>query len=173
MANEQNVLIGFNHLNEHNVAKFLEVEETLKIPIELGKSKVHGLFTDQEHHKHHDHNGQVRYDVKTKVLVALETKDQQIDFNIIKLHSNHGHDAHHHGHGHGGPHTYELVQLREIIPRKKYQSGSDPIVQFKAVFTAHGPHHSELVAVVRRRSGAFDLYYSGQKVFTSKASKIE
>jgi hypothetical protein len=57
--------------------------------------------------------------------------------------------------------------MREIINRK-HENKEDAIVQFKAVFTAKDAHHSELVAVVRRKSGAFDLYYSGQRVYTSK-----
>lgn len=46
MANPQNILIGFPHFTPDNIGEYMEVSEVLRIPIELGRSKVHGLFAD-------------------------------------------------------------------------------------------------------------------------------
>lgn len=63
------------------------------------------------------------------------------------------------------------MQYREIIPRKKYQKKSDAIVQFHWVFIQH-ELETTLVAVVKLRSKSFDLYYSGQRVYTSKKGNV-
>ena len=58
----------------------------------------------------------------------------------------------------------------EVIQRKKYTAGEDPIEDFSTVIIHKGIENI-IVSVVKRRSGTFDLYYEGSRVYTSKKGK--
>jgi len=67
----------------------------------LGRSKVYGLFNNRKYKKSTDEHGHVHFTSKDKIMVALETKDQQIDYNFLEI--NQGSSLN------GDPVTYSLV----------------------------------------------------------------
>jgi len=119
VASHQNITVGFVNLESASNGSRVEVNETLTIDIPLGRSKVYGLFNNRKYKKTTDDHGHVHYSSKDKIMVALETKDQQIDYNFLEI--SQGSSLN------GQAVTYNLVQMREIIPRKHYVDGTDPI----------------------------------------------
>lgn len=84
--------------------------------------------------------------------MAIETLDNQIDLNcvhILKRPSN------------KGDFKYQLRQFREIVPRN---TQFDPIEKIGVVFARGDFNFSFSI----RKSKRFDLYFNGQKVFSSE-----
>ena len=100
----------------------------------------------------------VTFDTKIKVVAALETPDNQIDFNFIELKPNANINS-------GSKYTFQFTQYREVIPRLKkgYVGKIDPIVKFDAVFVNQGKK-CVMAAVTKLQSGSIDLYWAGSKV---------
>lgn len=109
--------------------------------IKFGSHKLHGLFLNAE-------------GVREKfVLAAVETMDNQLDFNAIHVTNRPPAEDF----------DYELRQYRENVPR---DVTVDPIQKFKTVFTEMGGREFNFSGTVRR-SGAFDIYFNGFKVYSS------
>ena len=85
IASNQTIKVGFLQLTEDKAGSKLEVNSVLQINIELGKSKVYGLLVNRKYTKKTDAHGHDVYEESDKVIVILETSDQQLDFNYIKI----------------------------------------------------------------------------------------
>ncbi len=59
-----------------------------------------------------------------RFLIALETKDNQIDLNLFNIKNEPGMENF----------DYELKQFRPIAPRKDNYAGFDEIVDFRLIF---------------------------------------
>lgn len=81
------------------------------------------------------------------LLVPMETLDNQIDFNILKILRK----------SPGDEFEYEFVQFREVVPRN---DRFDPITKFCASFDKW----EDLFAVALRESSKLDIYYNGSRV---------
>eukprot|EP00347_Sterkiella_histriomuscorum_P017370 403349643 len=81
------------------------------------------------------------------LLVPMETLDNQIDFNMLKLLQKPPSEDF----------EYEFVQFREVVPRN---DRFDPVVKFIASFDKW----DDLFAVALRESSKLDIYYNGSRV---------
>ena len=97
--------------------------------------KVHGLLVKN------DDEG------TPMILVPMETLDNQIDFNILKILNKPPSDDF----------DYEFVQFREVVPRN---DRFDPVTKFIAVFDKW----DDLFAVALRESSKLDIYFNGSRV---------
>lgn len=122
--------------------KEIQMNEQEVKTINFGSLKIHGLLLNTEAIK------------GNFILAAVETLDNQIDFNAIYI---------------TNPPTspdfdYELKQYRENLGRSIRQ---DPIAKFKAVVVKFNNFLEFIYAVAIRSSGQFDLYFNGFKVYSS------
>lgn len=88
------------------------------------------------------------------MLVALETVDNQIDFN--RLHVD--------GSALEGDSFFEFRQVREVVFRDTVKL--DEIKKFSICFTEKSDGTIESFAIALRRSGSCDFYYCLAKVAT-------
>ncbi len=99
--------------------------------------------------------GPAREDSKSEpfILVVLESRDNQLDFNSLHLKSPPG----------ARDFGFTFKQYREVVPRNiKY----DPIIKFECVFDDSQFNY----AIVLRKSRAVDLYWNMQRVDASSAN---
>ena len=84
---------------------------------------------------------------ETMVMVALETLDNQIDFNVLTLLNK----------AVGEDFEYEFTQYREVVPRN---DRFDPVSKFLYSVNKWG----YMTAITLRESGKADIYYNGSKI---------
>ncbi len=101
---------------------------------QLRDMKIHGLFVNKVEDRH--------------VIVALETVDNQIDFNQLFVINRPGGDE---------EFSYEFKQFREVVPREtKYDEVQKLRVSFTKLFQGY--------AVALRKSGSADFYFTMARV---------
>jgi hypothetical protein len=82
--------------------------------------------------------------------VALETEDNQIDFNMLEVKSKPGNPQ-------GEPFSFEFRQFREVVPRNVM---NDPIKKLSVCFNDKNAGY----AVGLRKSGNADFYFTMARV---------
>lgn len=118
-------------------------EESEIATIRPDDMKIHGLFVNKFG------AGSQRY-----IIVALETDDNQIDFNQLFIDQKPP----------SSDFSYTFKQFREVVPRK---SKFDPITKFSCVLNEDEYSY----AVTLRQSGKVDLYYNMQRVSTYECKR--
>lgn len=81
------------------------------------------------------------------LLIALETLDNQIDFNLLDITKKPP----------GDDFDYHFNQFREVVPRN---DRFDPVTRFAYAFD----HWGDLFAIASRESSKIDFYYNGQRI---------
>jgi hypothetical protein len=91
------------------------------------------------------------------LLIPLETLDNQIDFNLLKILRKPP----------GDEFEYEFVQFREVVPRN---DRFDPVTKFLCVFDKW----EDMFAIALRESSKVDIYFNGSRVssFTDAADTV-
>lgn len=61
------------------------MDSEFTIYIDSAESKIYALVMTHFFHKQVNEKGELEYQTETKIIAALETKDQQIDFNFLEV----------------------------------------------------------------------------------------
>jgi hypothetical protein len=124
----------FTLLDELDAGEVCEVniEESEIHEVEIGLLKIKSIQQNLAGKK--NTNG-------SQVIVALETTDNQIDFNVLRIE------------GQGANFSFAFQQCSDVVPR---DVKLDPVVDLHSIWDDKETHF----AITLRKSGAFDIYWN-------------